>query len=84
MSRVRIQAKVRTNPDFCAVTAELDRLGLPWEVQPPRGKGHPTMTVEIAGVRHRRHIACTPRQNTPSAAALVSLRRWLRERGVAV
>ena len=84
MSRVRIEAKVRTNPDFAVVTGELDRLGLPWEVHPPRGKGHPTLSIEIAGVAHRKHIACTPRQSVPSAAALVALRRWLRERGVSV
>ena len=84
MSRVRITAKVRKNPCYIAVADELDRLGLPWELLPASGKGHPIMLIEIGATVYRRPIACTPKMNTPSSAALGSLRRWLRERDVSV
>lgn len=80
MSRVRIHAKVRGNPEFVAVTTELDRLGLPWTLEPPRGKGHPIMLIEVHGRTYRRPIACTPKTCVPSATAVSALRRWLRER----
>lgn len=84
MSRIRLKEKLRTNHDLDVISAELDRLGLPWSVVPPNGKGHPIMLIEIAGVTHRRPIPCTPRRNTPRVRILSSLRRWLRDRAIGV
>jgi hypothetical protein len=84
MSRLRIEAKVRKNPDFETVSAELDRLGIEWSLNPATGKGHPMMHITVRGVVHRRPVGCTPGMNTPRARFLGDLRRWLRTRGLDV
>jgi hypothetical protein len=84
MSRVRLEAKVRKNPDFDTVSRELDRLGLSWSLNTATGKGHPMLHIQIGGIVYRRPVACTPGTRTPQARFLGDVRRWLRERGVVV
>jgi hypothetical protein len=84
MSRVRLEAKVRKNPDFDTVSRELDRLGLSWSLNTATGKGHPMLHIQIGGIVYRRPVACTPGTNTPKSRFLGDVRRWLRERGVVV
>jgi hypothetical protein len=84
MSRLRVGAKVRKNPDFDVVARELDRLGLSWTLNPATGKGHPMLHIIIGGTVYRRPVSCTPGARTPQARFLGDVRRWLRERGVGV
>lgn len=84
MSRQRIAAKVRTNSDFQAMTAELDRLGLSWDLQAPTGKGHPMLLIQKpkGGAPMRYPIACSPRGHSSNSAKVARMRRALRENGV--
>lgn len=84
MSRVRIKEKVRGNADFAVASEELTRLGLPWSINIPTGKGHPMLHVTINGSVYRRPVGCTPSTRTPNGVYVASLRRWLRQHGVAV
>lgn len=78
MSRQRIAAKVRKNPDFIALTRYLDALGLAHQVIPPTGKGHPALRIILPdGSDLIHHIACTPRGRLNSAAPVAKLRRRL-------
>lgn len=78
MSRMRIEAKVRCNPDYKACTAYLDGLGLPWEVLPPTGKGHPKLAVTLpSGGTYYHPIGCSPSGRLSTGRVLASLRRGL-------
>lgn len=80
MGRDFTARRVRKNPDFIAVTRELDRLGLAWTLHRPRSKGHPYLLIN----GFRRAIASTPNGGLNSDAVVSSLRRWLREHGLIV
>lgn len=80
MSRSRILAKVRKNPDFIAATRELDALGIAWTLRPPISTGHPYLL--IGGFR--KTIASSPRGGLCSEKVVGDLRRWLREHGLLV
>lgn len=78
MSRMRIEAKVRKNPDFVAMTTYLDSLGLEWSVQNPTGKGHPKLVILLpSGSTYAHTMACTPRLNSPPAGKVAQLKRAL-------
>ena len=75
---MRIAAKVRGNPDFDACTAYLDRLGYAWAVLPPRGKGHPKLSVTLPnGATYEHPIACSPRGSLCKERVVACLKRGL-------
>lgn len=62
VSRNRIVAKVRTNPDYQALTRHLDSLDIRWATCPPEAKGHPYLLItDAAGESFRHTISCMPR-----------------------
>lgn len=80
MSKSRMEAKVRKNPDFIACTDYLDQLGLKWEVLPPTGTGHPKLSILLPnGETYKHPIPCTPRQSVNPGVALSKLKRRLLE-----
>jgi hypothetical protein len=86
MSRDRLVAKLRTNPDFKALTSYLDDLDLAWELVPPSGKAHPAILIEIPGAAEplRHTIASTPRGRCNVKARLAAMRRALISAGVGI
>lgn len=85
MSRHRLIAKVRKNPDYVEAARILDELGLDHElVPPPSGRGHPRLRIAI-GDQHVDHvIACTPRGRINLGRVRGELKTLLRQYGVAV
>ena len=82
MSRMRIEAKIRKNADFIALTRFLETIGFEYEVFPPTGKGHPFLRIDLPN--HRQidfHIACTPAGHCNAGARVTRLRRRLAEAG---
>lgn len=45
MSRMKLMKKLRAEPWFPQITAELKRLGVEYEFRPPTGKGHPKLVI---------------------------------------
>jgi hypothetical protein len=83
VSRNRIAAKVRTNPDYQALTRHLDGLGIRWAVCAPESKGHPYLLISDAdGGTFRHSIACSPRGYINVPARIAQLNRALRQRGL--
>lgn len=82
MSRMRITARLRQNADFRAVADYLDTACLAWRIEPPPGKGHPLIFIDLPSGETVRHtIACTPRGSGNPAGAIAFLRRVLRAAG---
>lgn len=83
MSRMRIMAKVRRNHCYQQQVQLLDELGLPYELHPPTGKGHPFLLIQApTGGTIRHSIATTPkRRNTGDEAARL-LRARLEQHGI--
>lgn len=78
MSRMRIIAKVRTNPDFKAIARFLDEHGLSFVACPPLGKGHPYLLIAMPDGREVAHtITCTPCGRANATARVATLRRVL-------
>lgn len=77
MSRMRIKAKLRTNPEFKILTAHLDSLGFRYEVCAPTGKGHPFLRIDVPGIAQvlTHHIACTPRGGINAQSRVAGLKR---------
>lgn len=83
MSRMRIMAKVRKNPDYQALTRYLEDLDLPFELCKPEGKGHPYLMIFGDGGQTLKHlISCTPGPRACSAARVSELRRRLEAAGL--
>ena len=80
MSKSRMEAKVRKNPDFEACTKFLDGLGLKWEVLPPSGSGHPRLSILLpSGNTYLHPIPCTPRTKMHPGKAVSKLKHRLAE-----
>ncbi|MGP9804048.1 hypothetical protein [Paracoccus sp. NSM] len=83
MSRQRIGAKIRKNPDYIALARYLDAHDLKHEIVPPTGKGHPALRITLPdGSDMIHHIACTPRGRCHVAPRVAQLRRRLEAKGV--
>lgn len=79
MSRMRIEAKVRKNPDYIAATGYLDQIGLRFEVVNHPGKGHPFLRITLPhGDTMAFTIACTPRGRINQDAVVARLKRAIR------
>ena len=84
-SKCRMIQRVRTNPDYKALTGYLDQLRLPHRVEAPSGKGHPALVVSLpTGGEVRYTIGCTPSGRLNAPARVSDLRRKLAAAGVAV
>lgn len=83
MSRMRILAKVRTNPDYKVLAAYLEKIGLSFEVCPPTGKGHPFLRIDLPHSAEPLvfHISCTPMGRVNGDARVCKLRRALAAAG---
>lgn len=82
MSRMRIEAKIRKNADFIALTRFLDCIGFRHDVHPPTGKGHPFLRIDLPDGRQIDfHIACTPAGHCNAGARVTRLRRRLADAG---
>lgn len=83
MSRHRISAKIRTNPDYQAMTRYLDAEGIAYELRAPEGKGHPFLVITGPDGRTSRvPIACTPKGRCNTEARVASLKRHLRRHSI--
>jgi len=85
MSRHRLIAKIRTNPDYSGLARYLDALGLRHRVNFPNGRvtGHPALLITTpTGVEIAFTISSTPhgRCNVPDRIA--KLRRFLIKHGI--
>lgn len=79
MSRMRIEAKVRKNPDYIAATGYLDQIGLRFEVKAHQGKGHPYLLITLPlGDTMAFTIACTPRGRINQDAVVARLKRAIK------
>lgn len=79
MSRMRIEAKVRTNPDYKAAIRYLDQIGLRYEVCAHPGKGHPFLRITLPdGDDMAFTIASSPRGRVNTDAVVARLRRAIR------
>jgi len=74
----RLIQEVRKNPDFVEATRLLEELGLDYELEPPRGKGHPIL--RIGSVRWP--VASTPSSRMRVANVRAHLRQRLRQAGL--
>lgn len=82
MSRMRIAAKIRKNPDYKSIDRFLDQIGFRHEIHPPTGKGHPFLRIDLPDGRQLDfHIACTPAGRCNADARLARLRRHLADSG---
>lgn len=82
MSRMRILAKVRNNPDYIALARFLDSIGFRYVVHPPTGKGHPFLRISLPhGVDLDHYITCTPKGHINSDARVARLKRALASAG---
>lgn len=82
MSRMRIAAKIRKNPDYKSIDRFLDQHGFRHEIHPPTGKGHPFLRIDLPDGRQLDfHIACTPAGRCNADARLARLRRHLADAG---
>lgn len=85
MSRFRLSARVRVNPDYQAMARFLDDLGLRHEIVKPNGKGHPALSITLpCGAVLVHHIACSPRGWCNGQARVAALKRRLAAAGMAL
>lgn len=82
MSRMRIIAKIRKNPDYKAIARYLEQIGLTWEVCPPTGHGHPFIRILMPDRTHLDFtIACTPSGGCNADARVAYLKRCMAAHG---
>lgn len=83
MSKPRLEAKLRTNAEFPAISAFLKAVGMDFTLHNPPGKGHPYIDIRLphGGEPLRHYINCTPKGGGNPKGALSKLRRALREAG---
>lgn len=82
MSRMRIEAKLRQNDEYKAISRFLDKVGLRFTAYAATGSSHPFIIIDMPdGTEFRHSVACTPKGGGNPAGALSYLRRKLREAG---
>lgn len=74
----RILARLRKHVDFVESVRLLDELGLPYEVHPAMGRGHPFL--QIGSIRWR--LASSPRPRMRKDNVRTGLMRRLRAAGL--
>jgi len=73
---MRIEAKVRKNPDYIAATTYLAQIGLRYDVKAHQGKGHPFLLITLPlGDTMAFSIACTPKSWISQEAVVARLKR---------
>lgn len=85
MSRCRIIAKVRKNPDYDGIARYLDGIGLRHRVAYPNGRtsGHPAVFITLpSGAEVHFVIASTPKAWISVAARVAKVRKLLQAHGV--
>lgn len=85
MSRNRLMAKIRRNPDYIAKARHLDSLGLSYRVAYPNGRatGHPAIFITLPDGREvHNSIASTPSPRLNMDGCVSELKRFLAAHGV--
>jgi len=73
--RNNLMRKLRAEPWFDQVTAELRRLGVEYDFQSPTGKGHPKLAIHKRGKTVRMAVPCTGGGKTNYAYLVAEVRR---------
>ncbi len=85
MSRNRLIARIRRNPDYEVIARHLDDLRLDHRVAYPNGRvtGHPAVFVTLPDGREVHFtVASTPMPGINKAACLRRFKNFLRDHGV--
>lgn len=85
MSRWRLEAKLRVNAEYKALTAWLTTHGYAWDVVKRNATGHPELAITLADGRVlHQTISSTPMGGVNTSSRLARLKRALRSAGAYV